>query len=86
MINARLYVSTRVLYATDLITVMRLHGPEKHEFIQRHYHTTRHALAAMGCTNGQICNILKEVEQWWTGIGNKRSPWPYPSLLEKGVN
>lgn len=79
------YVLMRVIYADDMITLMKLSGQAKEEFIHRHYSSTVHGLAALGLSNEDIDYVLKEVERRWKYTSRDGDAvWPYPSRLAEG--
>lgn len=78
------YVINRAVSADALISLMKLEGQSKRDFINRHYAATIHALACMGMTNGEVSMVLKDAETAWraTAGPDDNIPWPYPTRLE----
>lgn len=64
--------------------LVRENSKDLEEYAVRHYHTTIHALGALGMTGYEIDVTLREAEAKWKGARDQGMdiPWPYPSRLK----
>lgn len=64
--------------------LVRENSNDLEEYAVRHYHTTIHALGALGMTGYEIDVTLREAEAKWNCVRDQGMdiPWPYPSRLK----